>query len=330
MAPKRIGITTTIPVEIIYAAGCIPVDLNNIFITSQEPGKFVDFAEELGYPRAICAWIKGIYGAVAKDKKVDLVIIVTQGDCSNTISMMETFKIKGIETIPFNFPYDRDKKKLRVEIERLAGQLGTTLAEAEEVRRNLSPIRNLLRELDELTYRDYKVFGSENHLWLVSSSDFWGDPEKFKKELSDFIKTAKERKPTPPHIKLGLLGVPPIIPDLYDYLESKSARIIYNEIQREFAMLKPAEDIIDQYLNYTYPYDVFRRIDSIIPDIRMRGLDGVIHYVQSFCHRQIEDIILREKLDTPILTLEGDRPAHLDERLKLRIDSFLDIINSTK
>ena len=28
---NRIGITTTVPVEIIYAARMIPVDLNNIF-----------------------------------------------------------------------------------------------------------------------------------------------------------------------------------------------------------------------------------------------------------------------------------------------------------
>ena len=32
----RIGITTTVPVEIIIAAGHTPVDLNNLFITDPE------------------------------------------------------------------------------------------------------------------------------------------------------------------------------------------------------------------------------------------------------------------------------------------------------
>ncbi|GAI09778.1 unnamed protein product, partial [marine sediment metagenome] len=30
---KKIGITTTVPVEILLAAGYQPVDLNNVFIT---------------------------------------------------------------------------------------------------------------------------------------------------------------------------------------------------------------------------------------------------------------------------------------------------------
>ena len=29
---KAIGITTTVPIEIVYAAGYVPIDLNNIFI----------------------------------------------------------------------------------------------------------------------------------------------------------------------------------------------------------------------------------------------------------------------------------------------------------
>ena len=35
---NTIGFTTSIPVEIILAAGKIPVDLNNIFITSDLAG----------------------------------------------------------------------------------------------------------------------------------------------------------------------------------------------------------------------------------------------------------------------------------------------------
>jgi len=41
---KRVGFTTTIPVEIIFAAGKIPVDLNNVFITDEDPSAMADFA----------------------------------------------------------------------------------------------------------------------------------------------------------------------------------------------------------------------------------------------------------------------------------------------
>ena len=73
----KIGITTTIPVEIILAAGCTPIDLNNIFIMDKEPNKLVEEAETAGYPRNICGWIKGLYSVVlSPENKIDKVIAV--------------------------------------------------------------------------------------------------------------------------------------------------------------------------------------------------------------------------------------------------------------
>ena len=57
--------TSSIPVEVLYAAGRVPVDLNNIFITDKDPSALIAQAEEEGFPRSVCAWIKGIF-AVAK------------------------------------------------------------------------------------------------------------------------------------------------------------------------------------------------------------------------------------------------------------------------
>ncbi len=75
----RIGLTTTVPVEILYAAGHIPVDLNNVFITDPDAGRLVSSAEEAGYPRNICGWIKGLYAVVVNTENIDKVIAVTQG-----------------------------------------------------------------------------------------------------------------------------------------------------------------------------------------------------------------------------------------------------------
>ena len=73
----RIGITTTVPVEIILAAGHTPVDLNNIFIADKEPNRLVEIAEDAGYPRNICGWIKGLYSIASRPGCVDMVIAVT-------------------------------------------------------------------------------------------------------------------------------------------------------------------------------------------------------------------------------------------------------------
>ena len=66
----KIGFTSTVPMEVIFAAGHIPVDLNNIFITSDNAGDWVNKAELKGFPRNICSWIKGLYIAGLKENLV--------------------------------------------------------------------------------------------------------------------------------------------------------------------------------------------------------------------------------------------------------------------
>src|SRR4030042_3748374 len=102
-----IGFTTTIPVELVFAAGYEPCDLNNIFITDENPMRYIERAERDGFPKSLCNWVKGIYGVVM-ERGVDAVITVMEGDCSNTQALAEIFKHRGIRTIPFAFPYDRD------------------------------------------------------------------------------------------------------------------------------------------------------------------------------------------------------------------------------
>lgn len=101
---------------------------------------------------------------------------------------------------------------------------------------------------------------------------------------------------------------------------------MFNEVQRQFAMPYEVDDLVEQYRLYTYPYGVFYRLEDIQKEVEKRQLDGIIHYVQSFCFRQIEDMIYRDKLDLPILTIEGDAPGKVDARTRLRIESFLEML----
>src|SRR4030067_671279 len=104
---KKIGITTTVPVEVLLAAGHQPVDLNNVLVSSPDPVRFITVAERAGFPLNCCAWIKGIYG-VCLDTGIGDVICVTSGDCSNTIMLMEPLKLKGVASITFGSPGDPD------------------------------------------------------------------------------------------------------------------------------------------------------------------------------------------------------------------------------
>lgn len=329
---KKIGFTTTIPVETILSAGHIPVDLNNIFITSENPLEHIERAENDGIPRSTCAWIKGIYSTVLT-ADIDEVITVTEGDCSNNHALAELFGALNIPVHNFSYPYGKspDEKLsfLENEISILAKSLGTTYEKSAAYCKHTDPIREKLRKLDELTISG-KVSGFENHLYLVSSTDFNGDLFKFECDIDKIIKSAESSPPVNDKIRIGVLGVPTIFTDMYSFLEEQNAVCVFNEIQRQFAIPSKAYNFAQRYVDYTYPYNIYIRLEDIKNNIAERKIDGIIHYVQSFCYRQIQDITIRRELDIPILTIEGDSPSGLDARSKIRIESFIEMLEAKK
>ncbi|MBW1646309.1 MAG: 2-hydroxyacyl-CoA dehydratase [Deltaproteobacteria bacterium] len=325
-----IGFSSTIPVEILLAAGRRPCDLNNLFITDPGSLQLVAAAEEAGFPATSCAWIKGIYAAVHRHRLRRVIAVVT-GDCSSTHALAEVLAHDGIEVIPFGFPLDRQPAAMSAALEQLAARLGVSLAAAEEERRQLLPVRRQLAELDRLTWEENLVSGEENHRWLVAASDFNGDPERFAAELDDFLALAAARPPRPAAVRLGIIGVPTICGNLYQELENLGAAVVFNEVQRQFSMPGPADrDLCRQYLDYTYPYPVAGRVADIRREAARRRLDGLIHYVQSFCFRQIEDIIVKRELDLPVLTLEADRPGPVDGRTLTRLETFVEMLRARR
>jgi benzoyl-CoA reductase/2-hydroxyglutaryl-CoA dehydratase subunit BcrC/BadD/HgdB len=327
---KPVGITTTVPIEILWAAGYRAVDLNNVFVNDAKPERLVGIAERSGFPQNCCTWIKGIYG-VCMDRKIDTVLCVTTGDCSNTIMLMEVLKLRGVKVIPFAYPDQPDVRRMQDHLETLAANLGTTLEAAEEVRKDLAPCWQLAGRLDELTWKDNLVSGWENHLWLVSSSDFNGDHHQYRQQLEQLLSQCRQRRAPDGRLRLAYIGVPPVFArDLYRFLEWQGAAVVFNEVQRQFAMPEPGNSLAEQYSHYTYPYSIFNRLDDISAEIRRRRVDGVVHYVQAFCHRAIGDIIFRSMVNTPILTLEGNADYVLTPHLQTKLEAFIDMLSRSR
>ncbi len=326
LKPGTVGLTTTIPVEVLLAAGRTPLDLNNAFITSPAPARLVDEAERCGYPRNVCGWIKGIY-ATALALGVEEMVAVTQGDCSQTHAMIETLQDRGVRVIPFAYPLDRDRALLSLQIERLMAHFSAAWDGVNGVYESLHNVRRTVAAIDELTYEGGSVTGEENHLWQVNCSDFGGDVAPFSAQAAEFLVQARSRSPRPAgRVRVGLIGVPVIYTDFYRVLEDElGAVVVFHEVQRQFAMPGAWEvDLVTCYQRYTYPYDVFRRIADIKAQAELRRLDGLIHYTQSFCFRQIQDLLIKRHVGLPVLTLEGDRPAEVDARTRVRLEAFLE------
>jgi len=321
----RVGFTTTIPVEVLIAAGRKPVDLNNVFITGGRSSQLVEEAEMEGFPRNVCGWIKGIYAAI-RESGIRELIAVTEGDCSYTKALMEVLSLEGIQVIPFAYPHDRDSESLRFEIEKLMRHFAVEWEGVNRAKERLDRIRRKIREIDRLTWQENLVSGGENHYFQVSASDMNGDPDRFEAEVDAFLLQTAVRRPYEERIRIAYIGVPTIFEGFYPFLETLGARVVFNETQRQFAMPYETADLIEQYRAYTYPYDIFHRLADILTETERRKVDGVIHYVQSFCFRQIEDLIVRKKLNLPVLTLEGDKPAPLDARTRIRLEGFVEML----
>ena len=322
----KIGLTTTIPVEAVLAAGLAPVDLNNLFISVPGALARVSTAESAGFPRTVCAWVKGIYAVLQEHPEIAAVIVACQGDCSYTQALGEILEAENREVIHFKFPYPPDQEQMRRELENLSALLGTDVRQAARVQEQLEPLRRNLSRLDRLTWETGQVRGEENFLYLIGSSDFESDLEAYAWKVAEFLKEAEKRPHRSPSLRLGLVGIPPIFTDLWDYLEELGAGVVFNEMPRQFSMPYPGLDLAEQYLRYTYPYDIFGRLEELEQAVSERRLDGLIHYTQSFCFRQIFDQIIRERLAVPVLTIEGDRPAPLDSRTRMRLEAFVDVL----
>ncbi|MCX5890832.1 MAG: 2-hydroxyacyl-CoA dehydratase [Deltaproteobacteria bacterium] len=322
----KVGFTTTIPVEVVLAANLQPVDLNNLFIADPGARARVAEAEAAGFPRTICAWIKGIYAALQSHPDIRTVIVACQGDCSYTQALGELLEAEGRDVVHFKYPYPRDRQQLRREIRTLAARLGAAASQVALIQARLSPLRQKLQHLDRLTWESGQVSGAENFQFLIASSDFASDPEAFNLKVTEFLRQAAGRRPRTYPVRLGFVGIPPIYTDLWDYLEELGAGVVFHEFPRQFSMPHHHADLAEQYFHYTYPYDIFGRLADLEAAVRTRRLDGLVHYTQSFCFRQMFDQLIRERLNLPVLTIEGDRPSPLDSRTRMRLEAFVDVL----
>ena len=323
MIPKHIAFTSSFPVEVIFAAGHIPVDLNNVFITNDSSAK-VQNAELKGFPRTFCSWIKGNYIA-ALSTNPDLIIGIVEGDCSNSNSLLDIFTEDHFPVYRFSFPADKNYEDLDKEITRLEDYFGVSRKETLQAKQRLDKIRRKLIILDEWTWKERLVSGLENHYWLVNSSDFMGNPDRYESKLDAFLTKAKKRDPLPAKLRLAYLGVPPIYKNIYETIIELGGDVLFNEVQRQFSMPYLLPDIVSQYLAYTYPYSVFDRLQDIKRELERRQIEAVISYTQSFCHLQLDNLLLRKHIDLPFLTLEGDQPEDIDARTLLRLESFFEV-----
>ncbi len=234
----------------------------------------------------------------------------------------------SVEIVPFAFPYSpADSALLDLALDRFAAALGATRQEAEDWKAPLDRARSLAHRMDELNWRENRATGAEQHLWTISCSDFFGDPERYAARASERIAECAARAPDERSIRLGASWASRRSATGFSSCSNRTARAWSSTKSRASSPCRgPTRSLVEQYSRYTYPYDIFHRLADIREQLALRRVQGVIHYVQSFCFRQVQDALVRRELRLPILTLECDRPGPPDMRTQTRIEAFLEML----
>lgn len=317
-----------IPVEAVLAAGCSPMDLNNTFISSSDPDALVEQAELDGLPRNLCSWVKGIY-SVVKNRHIRRLVVPFPGDCSNCHTLGELLADQGFEVFEFRYPALNRVAGLKKEISRLECWLGGSGTGAGTIFEQLAGLRLELKKLDRLAWKTRSVHSRDYFAFMIGASDFNSDPAAYELSLKNYLASAPTAPSQSTVLPIALTGVPPVITDLPETLEKIGARIVFSEVPRQFTLPR-GKSLASAYSLYTYPYDIASRIKDIRSETKQRGIAGIIHYVQSFCHRQMESLLLKPALDIPVLILEGDRPGKINSQQLMRLESFVTLLLEKK
>ena len=126
-----------------------------------------------------------------------------------------------------------------------------------------------------------------------------------------------------------LIGsTPPLFKDLIDYITSWKVRIIYFEY---LDILKKSnyENIFtpDIFLNITWRLNNILSLTKKLCNEGRKLKLGIIHTFPKFSHYEIEDHFFNKNIGEKYLPLEYAGGGKLSERDKIRLESFIKIIN---
>ncbi len=316
---ERLGITALLPPELIFSCDAHPIDLNNFVPRTN-----------LSPKSKLCAWT-AIWRDLVLNKRIviDKLAVVAGGDCHNALVDGEKVALQGIPTHYFFYPFDHDEGYLEGQFTALRDFLGGI--KDDTMFKAVKEIKELGLELDRKR-SEGKISSSEAFKLLVSFSDLEGDFNMFKSKVSYLLKSVKSiespfiESDTP---RVALLGVPPIHPDFHEVASSLNIHIVFDELPFEFVRLSGTNimELAQNYSDYTFARDIEFRLDFLDNELEKRKIDGIVHYTQFACHHMLEDEILRNHFDHPILTVQGDLPRCTPEQLKLRLEAFAECLS---
>jgi benzoyl-CoA reductase/2-hydroxyglutaryl-CoA dehydratase subunit BcrC/BadD/HgdB len=249
-------------------------------------------------------------------------VVVAGGDCQNALVDAEKLELNLKIPSHYFFYQFGDKKHFFRENNKLIEFLGGNYDE--KIINEIHNIKEKVKKIDKLCCND-GINCRDAFYICVSASDLEGNPKKYEDKVDSTLETSEN---VIYDNRIAILGVPPIFSDFYDFLIDSKLHCVYNELPYEFVRMggKNLKEVVNSYSEYTFSNHILHRLKTVKKQLKKRNVDGIIHYTQINCHHKLEDEILREYLDYPILTIEGDLPQKTPEQTKLRIEAFNELL----
>jgi benzoyl-CoA reductase/2-hydroxyglutaryl-CoA dehydratase subunit BcrC/BadD/HgdB len=334
---------TYTPIELIHAAGFLPVRIYGGTITVELAGNLV--------PNFVCPYMRTSLERALRGEYRYLSGVIQGYTCDISCGMMNIWEANtGIglfHTVPL--PYNTGesarafyRNTLNELIDKLAGAAARITSAA--LGRSLdlyAEIRSNLLRLHDLRLRNVFV-PSASEFYTMMEAGFSLPPEEYLKLVTNLVSAVETGKVAPAK------GIPVLVSGslveqmwIFDLLEACGGRVVADDLCNGYRFCDPAdgsgtdpmERLIDRYM-HRFPCPSRSTIEDRVPRVRelveKSGAKGVIFLFQKFCTPHLADYpALSEALrndDIPVLSIEMDESGNIEGQLKTRFGAFFEMI----
>ena len=334
---------TYTPIELIYAAGFLPVRIYGGTIRVEQAGSLV--------PNFVCPYMRTSLERALRGEYKYLSGVIQGYTCDTPCGMMNIWQENTgpglFHTIPL--PYNSGpaartfyRHSLNELIDKLATMGGkVTPASLERSLDLYAEIRIKLLNLYELRLR--RIFVPPvSDFYTVIEAGFSLPPEEYLALLTNLTGALGSIKAAAPG------GIPVLVSGslveqlgIFNLLEAAGGRVVADDLCNGYRYCQPAdgsgadsmERLIDRYIR-RFPCPARSTVEDRVPQVRelveKSGAKGVIFLLQKFCTPHLADYpALASELknnNLPVLLIEMDESGNIEGQLKTRFGAFFEMI----
>lgn len=343
---SMVGSTCTYtPEEILLAAGLHPF---RIFAESQEFSLADAHIQAYG-----CSMVRGMLEDGLSGRLDFLDAVVFPHACDSIQRLSDIWRL-NVKSLHFDvlLPVKLDSELSKSYFVKVLGRFKKEVEEAFSVEISdanlrksialMNRLRILLSTLYELRSQSPEIIGGSD-LTAVVKAVMVMDKEEAEKHLQALVDVLKQKQPSGSSKKRILIsGSVCSHPDIYHIIENKNAVVVWDDLcsgtryfeglieQEEDLMAAIAHRFTERYVCPAKHLGVKFQMENLKKLIREHRVDAVLFMLLKFCEPfsfDFPDIKNElEKLKIPYILVEMDQHNKVDEQMRTRIDTLLEII----